>query len=76
MLNKDPGAEYVRGTKCDIRVKSSGESTHFVRSPGFPSSYPKNVECTYILDGMQGRQKLEHVSIEFLSFNVISDSLE
>lgn len=76
MKGNDQGIQHIRGTECDIRVKSIGESEHLIRSPNYPDPYPRNTTCMYILDGMQGPKKLEQVSLEFHSFSVQSDFTE
>lgn len=72
MKGKDNRINHIRGTECDIHVVSNGESEHLIRSPNFPGDYPPNKMCTYILDGMQGPQKLEQVSLEFQTFDVLA----
>uniref|UniRef100_A0A0N5ASU2 CUB domain-containing protein n=1 Tax=Syphacia muris TaxID=451379 RepID=A0A0N5ASU2_9BILA len=64
---------HIIGTECDVRVKSNKESTHYIQSPEFPNGYPPNTTCTYIIDGMQGEQDLEKVTLKFQYFAVFSE---
>jgi len=61
--------KHIRGTECDLHVQSDGHSSTKIRSP---MTYQPGVECTIVLDGMQSRRKLEHVTVTFQSFNIPS----
>lgn len=60
---------HMSGTECDFHIRSDGVSSTRIRSP---SNYQPGVECTILLDGMQSRQKLEHVTVDFTLFNIES----
>lgn len=34
MIQGESGVFHMRGTECDIRVKSNVQTTHEIRSPG------------------------------------------
>ncbi|VDD96195.1 unnamed protein product [Enterobius vermicularis] len=70
----DDHVSHIIGTECDVRVKSNKESTHYIQSPEFPNGYPANTTCTYIIDGLQGEQDLEKVTLKFEYFAVFSDT--
>uniref|UniRef100_A0A914KHY1 CUB domain-containing protein n=1 Tax=Meloidogyne incognita TaxID=6306 RepID=A0A914KHY1_MELIC len=56
---------HIRGSECDIRVRSNRESVHYIQSPNFPEMFPLNTTCTYVLDGLQSDQNLEKVLLHF-----------
>lgn len=56
---------HIRGSECDIRVRSNRESVHYIQSPNFPEMFPSNTTCTYVLDGLQSDQNLEKVILHF-----------
>jgi len=64
--------DHMRGTECDIRVRSATESSHTIMSPNFPQQYPLNRTCVYFLDGLQGPQHLEKVVLTFEAFAIAS----
>ena len=72
MIGGESHVEHIRGTECDIRVRSGKGTSHTIRSPNYPRHYPKNKTCTYILDGRQSAEDLEKVIITFDKFSVAS----
>ncbi|ELU17589.1 hypothetical protein CAPTEDRAFT_178835 [Capitella teleta] len=69
--------KHVRGTQCDQRVFSNGETNGTINSPNYPSTYPLNVSCTYYIDGLVDTQNLEKVEFAFDRFDIptISESI-
>ncbi|KAL5009763.1 hypothetical protein ScPMuIL_012068, partial [Solemya velum] len=68
----DPGTQHVRGTECDVRIKSLQNSNGTLTSPGYfrRHVYPLNVICTYYLDGIMNKQTVEKVIVRFMNFNI------
>ena len=59
-------AEHIRGTECDQKILSKGESNGTVFSPSYPFPYVPNVVCRYFIYGLQDAQNLERVKLLFL----------
>uniref|UniRef100_A0A0R3RIW4 Cubilin n=1 Tax=Elaeophora elaphi TaxID=1147741 RepID=A0A0R3RIW4_9BILA len=70
------GITHLRGSECDLLVRSNRETTHYIHSPKYPLMYPPNTTCTFIIDGLQGEQNLEEVILTFEKFAVISETIE
>ncbi|XP_064628217.1 cubilin-like isoform X3 [Lineus longissimus] len=63
-------AHHIRGTECDMRVLSAGESNGTITSPNYPHAYPLNVTCRYYIDGFMDKQNLEKVRLNFEKFQL------
>ncbi|XP_074663096.1 cubilin-like [Tubulanus polymorphus] len=61
---------HIRGTECDMRVLSTGESNGTIVSPNYPAHYPPNVTCHYFIDGRYDKENLEKVSLSFKTFHI------
>ncbi|CAH1798343.1 unnamed protein product [Owenia fusiformis] len=68
--------KHIRGTECDQRVKSDGESNGTIVSPNYPQKYPKGVTCRYYIDGKKDKQHLEKAEIKFSTFGIPTRSPE
>lgn len=56
--------------ECDEIIYSLGESNGTVMSPYYPDPYPLNIICTYFIDGLQDRQNLEKVILNFEDLDI------
>ncbi|VDK82458.1 unnamed protein product [Onchocerca ochengi] len=76
MMDNQLGITHLRGSECDLLVRSNRETTHFIHSPEYPLMYPANTTCTFIIDGLQGEQNLEEVILTFEKFAVLSETID
>lgn len=65
--------EHLRGTECDSRVRSSGESSGMITSPNYPNSSPPNITCYYYIDGLIDTENLEKVILDFSTIQLPSN---
>jgi len=74
-VEKQETTHHIRGTECDQRIMSQGESKGVILSPNYPSAYPLNLKCHYYVDGLDNRDDLEVANLQFLDLNIpTSDS--
>ncbi|XP_074605694.1 cubilin-like isoform X2 [Brevipalpus obovatus] len=64
LISKSDG-EHIRGTECDQKIASKGESNGTIYSPNYPFLYHSNTMCKYYLYGMDDETHLERVVLEF-----------
>ncbi|KAL3998955.1 CUB domain family protein [Acanthocheilonema viteae] len=76
LMDNQLGITHLRGSECDLLVRSNRETTHYIHSPKYPLMYPANTTCTFIIDGLQGEQNLEEVMLTFEKFAVLSETIE
>lgn len=62
--------EHIKGSECDQKILSKGESSGSVVSPNYPYPYIQKTVCRYFVYGMQDAQHLERVRLEFLKFAI------
>ncbi|XP_067947352.1 zinc metalloproteinase nas-39-like [Watersipora subatra] len=62
--------KHIRGSECDVRVKSEKESQGVIVSPDYPLTSPSNVTCFYYIDGLIDRENLEKVILTFDEANL------
>ena len=67
-------SEHIRGTECDQRILSKGESNGTVFSPNYPMPYLPNLVCRYFIYGLQDAQHLERVRLMFSNFSISTNS--
>jgi hypothetical protein len=88
LIGSQRSISHLRGSECDIRVRSNRESVHYIHSPNvlfanckcilhsfpqqYPDMFPPNTTCTYVLDGLQSDQNLEKVLLRFETFAMAS----
>lgn len=63
---------HIRGTECDQRILSKGQSAGVVYSPNYPFPYVPKIVCRYFIYGLQDPQHLERVRLSFEKFDVIT----
>ena len=61
---------HIRGTECDVRVKSNGETSGEIVSPNYPGTSPPNITCFYYIDGLIDQDNLEKVMLTFSNVNL------
>uniref|UniRef100_A0A5S6Q849 CUB domain-containing protein n=1 Tax=Trichuris muris TaxID=70415 RepID=A0A5S6Q849_TRIMR len=71
LIGGQQGVAHLRGTECDLRVRSRKENEIVIMSPNHPSSYPMAL-CTYYIDGLKGAQDLEKVLLHFEVLSITS----
>ncbi|CAG9537827.1 unnamed protein product, partial [Cercopithifilaria johnstoni] len=76
LMDNQLGITHLRGSECDLLVRSNRETIHYIHSPKYPLMYPANTTCTFIIDGLQGEQNLEEVILTFETFAVLSETIE
>lgn len=57
--------EHLRGTECDVRVRSRSESSGFIVSPNYPGTAPPNTTCFFYIDGLIDTENREKVILNF-----------
>ncbi|XP_021958123.2 uncharacterized protein LOC110854036 isoform X3 [Folsomia candida] len=72
-IEKNMG-DHIRGTECDQRILSKGQSSGVVYSPNYPFPYLPKIVCRYFVYGLQDQQNLERVRLSFEIFDVPSQS--
>ena len=70
-ITKNAG-EHIRGTECDQKILSQGQSQGNVYSPNYPFPYLPKIVCRYFIYGLQDPQHLERVRLDFDKFDVPS----
>lgn len=76
LMDNQLGITHLRGSECDLLVRSNRETTHYIHSPKYPLMYPANTTCTFIIDGLQGEQNLEEVILTFENFAVLTETID
>ncbi|CAG0879051.1 unnamed protein product [Cyprideis torosa] len=66
----ESSGEHIRGTQCDQKVLSVGRSNGTVVSPNYPFLFLPNMICRYFIYGLQDKEHLERVRIEFERFGI------
>ena len=72
-ITKNAG-EHIRGTECDQKILSQGQSQGNVYSPNYPFPYLPKIVCRYFIYGLQDPQHLERVRLDFDKFDVPSNA--
>ncbi|GAV00714.1 hypothetical protein RvY_11523-2 [Ramazzottius varieornatus] len=62
--------EHLRGTECDQLILSSGRNSGEIRSPNSPFPYLPNVECRYLIEGLNTADELERVKLRIKMFHM------
>lgn len=57
--------EHLRGSECDVRIRSRGETSGTIVTPNFPGSAPPHITCVFYIDGLVDTQNLEKVMLTF-----------
>uniref|UniRef100_A0A1I7VA47 CUB domain-containing protein n=1 Tax=Loa loa TaxID=7209 RepID=A0A1I7VA47_LOALO len=76
LMDNQLGITHLRGSECDLLIRSNRETTHYIHSPEYPLMYPANTTCTFIIDGLQGEQNLEEVILTFEKFAVLTETID
>lgn len=67
---KTYAGEHIRGTECDQKISSKGETNGTLVSPNYPFFYNSNTVCKYHLYGLDDENHLEKVRLDFEKFEI------